>query len=425
MKGNKKCGLAVAVVVVVAAAFTVVIIGPATLPSAIPPYQRSILSRFPVSLDLLFKMDQPTQRNNTLNGIKSGMTEGSVLFVVPYPNYFHSFHSPATLKWYLYAGRPLAVSFPIGTHMNILQDRGNSTETINGTAMRVDLHVVFALTYYVSVILDHVCINQSLFDAWQVASTTLLWEDYGKWVSILGNTTLGYTHNSSALDFYLTDKTVFNYDTATDYASILHAANPFFYFTPAAQAKIMTYYQSQYDAMKQSGLYVEGAMNRTYNINEANSIFGTWFYHNGFMVLNSSHHQYGWYAFDGAVLNILNVNKTDRPTLFKDRNTGLDFNGSMIGVYYDAQYVHVAGYSPIGGKYMYHKEGSYSQGIACLSNFFANTRSGPIFMKYQLIPGGSSMFSDMLRIEYFTSLVAAQGSFTASNLTYVRLYEHL
>jgi hypothetical protein len=308
--------------------------------------------------------------------------------------------------------------------MNILQDRGNSTETINGTVMKVDLHVVFALTYYVSVILDHVCINQSLFDAWQATSTSRMWGDYGKWVSIPGNATLGYTHNSSALDFYLTDKTVFNYDATADYASILHAANPFFYFTPTVQAQVMTYYQSQYDAMKQSGRYVEGAMNRTYNINEANSIFGAWFYQNGFMVLNSSHHQYGWYAFDGAVLNILNVNKTDRPTFFKDKNTGLDFNASMIGVYYDSQYVHVAGYSPIGGKYMYHKEGSYSQGIACLSNFFTDTRPGPIFMKYQLILGGSSMFSDTLRIEYFTSLVAAQGGFTASNLTYVRLYEH-
>jgi hypothetical protein len=217
---------------------------------------------------------------------------------------------------------------------------------------------------------------------------------------------------------------VFNYQTTVDYASVLHEANPFFYFTPEVQSQIMTYYQGQYDAMKLSGLYVEGALNRSYDINEANSIFGTWFYHSGFFVLNSSHHQYGWYAFDGAVLDILNVNKTDSQTFYKDKNIGSNFNNSMIGVYYDAQYIHVTGYGPIGGKYMYFIQGDFSQGIVSLSNFFTNTRPGPIFMKYQVIQSGTSMFNDVLRVEYFNSLGAAQGSFTLSNLTYTRLYEH-
>jgi hypothetical protein len=389
-----------------------------------PPYVRQILNRFPVSLDRLFWMDNTTKRNMIVNSIKTGQTEDSAPFIVPYPNYFHAAHSPAAFKWYLYAFRPLAISFPIDSYFNLYQDRGNSTETINGTVIKVDLHVEFAVAYSISIILDHVCVNQSLFNAWQAAPLSYVWGFFGKFVHVPANATIGYTHNSTALDFYVSDTFVLNYGTATDYSGVLHEANPFFYFTQAVQDDIIAHYQTQYDAMKQSGLYVESGMNRTYDINEANSLFGTWFYHAGYFNLNSSHHTMGWYSFDGAILNILNVNKTSRDTFFKDKGLGSNFNSSMIGVFYDAHYVAVQNYGRHGGVYAYLKQGDLTQGIICFNSFFDTGSSSQMYIRYSLIPSGSSMYGDLLRVDYFNSLSSAQAGFTANNLTYIRLYEH-
>jgi len=190
------------------------------------------------------------------------------------------------------------------------------------------------------------------------------------------------------------------------------------------QAQIASYYQVQYNAMKQSGLYTEGRLDRNFTINENNTLFGTWFYYSGWFNLTASDHQYGYYAFNGAILDIINVNQTDPATFYKDKKSGTNFNASMQGVYSDSENVGtVAGYTSIGGSYMYPEQGTFQAGIYCLNAFFDTSRSLPIYMKYELIQNASNnMFQDELKVQYSNTLASAQGAFNATALLYTRVW---
>jgi hypothetical protein len=397
---------------------------PAYIP---PPYQKILMDKFPVSLSALFWYDNLTEQASIMTGVSSGQTEQSNEIFDPYPYYTHESHSPATFKWYLYAHRPLAISFPVNTTMEVVNIRSNLNETINGTIISVNIEVVFYLNYYISITLDHSCLNYSLLNEWQTAPASSFYNMTGQFVPIPANTIIGYTDNVTALDYIVSDLSVFNYGTTLGGPWGLHDVNPYFYFTKSVQAELVSNYSVQYDAMEKSGLFIEGALNQNFTINEAGRFFGAWFYESGYLPLNSSDHLQGWYGFNGGILDILDVNQTDNLTFYKDKNTGLPFNSSMVGVYYDAQYGPVSmvpGYDPIGGKYMYFQQGNFVQGIVRLDNFFENTRPGPIYMKYQLIPGNASMYSDLLRVDYFSNLSAAEGPFSADNLTYARIYSN-
>ena len=82
-----------------------------------PPYEKVLLDHFPVSLDFLFRIADPARHNQILNGIRNGRPESSMLFLVPYPNYHHNSHFPATLKWYLYTGGHMAISMPLPRYL--------------------------------------------------------------------------------------------------------------------------------------------------------------------------------------------------------------------------------------------------------------------------------------------------------------------
>jgi hypothetical protein len=201
--------------------------------------------------------------------------------------------------------------------------------------------------------------------------------------------------------------------------------NPFLYFSDAVQSQLRGYYQDQLQAMKQSGLYPESRLDRTYDINESQSFFGTWFYQQGDLQLGADSHPYGWYSFDGCILNILNLDRTDRDTFWKNSNTGLVMASDVLGVFCDAFYPgSVPNYEVIGGRYMVRCDGDSREGIVRLDNFFANVRPSPLYLKYQFVEGsGATIWDDQLNVDYFASLTAARGPFSGKKLTYVRMYE--
>ncbi len=124
-------------------------------------------------------------------------------------------------------------------------------------------------------------------------------------------------------------------------------------------------------------------------------------------------------------MNILNVNKTDKQTFYKDIKTGKNFANDMIGVYTDGDYVLVEGYTLVGILYIYLADGDFKEGVVKMTEFLYNEWSGVVYMKYQLNENfGGNIYDDTLYIEYFNSLSAAKGAFTENKFTYIRLWEH-
>ncbi|MHA1267747.1 MAG: hypothetical protein ACTSRS_21100 [Candidatus Helarchaeota archaeon] len=395
----------------------------------LPPYEKILLDRFPISLEILFQNNSPVEQAQRLDNIRNGGLGGTDFFLTPYPNYFHPYHAPATFKWYLVAKEHIQVTIPVDSYFVIQMMRDNEIKEINGTLMRMDLSVDLHLNFYIKINLDHVCINETIVEEWESVEERFLFghshfDMHIKYVFIPANTIIGYT-SENGMDFTIHDKSHYNYDTNFERPLGLHKVNPFFYFTPEVQEELRTYYQLQLNAMEESGLYPESRLNRTFDINEKNTIFGTWFYKEGFLELNETHHEDIWYNFDGGVINMLNVNKTDRDTFYKDQYKGGNFSNEMVGVFYDSDAVDVDGYPLIGAKYMYNiGVGNFQEGVIRLDNFTMNIRPMSLYMKYKLVENGPSMYDDILYVDYYQNLTQALGSFTDHMLTYERIYTH-
>jgi hypothetical protein len=396
--------------------------------NTIYPYQKILLNRFPIDLDLLYWMDNLTVQQSRLNYIKTGSAEATSNFIVPYPNFFHTAHNPACMKWYLYCSRSLPVSLPVDSYL-IIHPYGNSniTSAVNETAVLYDIHIALYLSYYIYVDLDHISVLKNFSDTF-FASTPINVFNYttSQAVFIKANTTFGYTENVSAMDFAIGDTHEPNFPVESNYnlQNIDTWKNPLGYFTDSMQTTILAHWNIEHEAMTISGLYPEGSLNQTVNINENKTLFGIWYYANGSLILNNNSHQLGWYSFDGSTLCILNVNRTDNTTFWKDQNTGLPFNSSMVGVFWDGICNPIVNYPHVGLCYMYANEGTMSSGIAQLTPFGLNDRGQPLYMKYQISNTGSTWYNETLTLDYYNSLSAAQSGFTSNQSVYVRVPQH-
>ncbi len=391
------------------------------------PYEKVLMDRFPISLDILFRVNNTTEQTMMLDQIIGGSDECGAKFIDPYPNYFHDWHFPATFKWYINVGQHAPFSLPVDCYLEVDRIQNDSTKVINGSEVVVNVGLTLHLSYYIKIVLEHVLVNSSVITQYNQVSQNNVFGELKKALFIPADIVFAFTPTTFSFDLWLVDYTHSNFPTDSGFFLWQHTANPFFYFTEDVQNELLWYYDLQYDAMKESGLYPVSRLNATFNINEAHSFFGAWFYEDGPLVLNSTHHsEYQWYNFDGAFLDILNVNASHRETFYKDINTDSNFSTDMIGLYCDADYEDVAGYDLIGGRYMYLLEGDFQAGIVNLTPFFNNIRTGPIFMKYMFVENSaSSMMDDLLIVEYYDDLAAAMGlGFTANNFTYTRNYLH-
>jgi hypothetical protein len=390
------------------------------------PYEKVLLNRFPVSLDELFRMDRPAEHDSIVDQIRLGREEAGQSFIDAYPDYFHYWHFPATFKCYVNVGRHSPISLPIDSYLQVDRISNASTKLINGCEVVVDVRLLLHVSYYIKIELEHVLVNSSIIERYNQVFLNNVFGQLKKAVLIPADTVFAFSPTPWSFDFRIIDYAHYNFPTESGFYLWQHSANPFFYFTESLQNEFLSYYDAQYNAMKESGLYPTARLNHTFSINEPHSLFGAWFYLNGPLVLNSTHHSGDrWYNFDSAFLDILNVNVSDRETFYKDFNTGLNFSTDMIGVYCDGDYEDVAGYDLVGGRYMYLLDGDFQAGIVNLTEFFNNIRTGQIYMKYQFLEmTASSMMDDLLYVEYFDDFGAAQGNFTANRFTYTRYYTH-
>lgn len=381
----------------------------------LPKYEKVLLTEFPIPLNKFFKDDLPAQKTSKLSGIQAGQTEAWLPFIDPYPNYWHKDHYPGTLKWYMYADRYLPLSLSIDSYLVVDDIMDNINVTINGSTVMKNLCVSLYLNYYIRIGLDHMCLNESVYNQWLVAPEVGIFgaDPPKKGLYLPADTNFGFTHDNYALDLIIYDS--HNQTEFKDYPYELdQMKNPYFYFTEAMQNEIDAYYQDQLDAMHLSGEYIQGYLNHSYDIHDNATLSGTWWYKDGPFDLNETHHQMGWYSFDGCILNLLNINKTDPYTFH-------GYSGDPIGMYVDADYcANVEGYDRKGIRYMYHEEGNNkTQGILRAELFPGG--GGDTWIRYRLIQGNQSITDDLLWIEYFDTLVGAQGGFTSNRFIYERM----
>jgi hypothetical protein len=394
----------------------------------LPQYELIKMEKFPIPLYYQFSMHNITRQEEILNQTRFGSQFDSFdLLFFPYPTYFHGYHYPATFKWGMPSNEYMPIIIPIDCYMEIYMIEEGDIIDINDDDFMVNIRVHFHISPYIIMEIGHMDPNVTLIDEYN-ESKERIWgrntNAYG--IFIPAGTMVGYT-NPPGSEIRILDTEHRNYDT--DFTGMtsknwIYSANPWFYFTETVQHELQNYYQIQYDAMKESGGYPISRLNRTFDINEEGTFFGTWFYKDGPLILNDTHHYtYDYYSFDGGILDILNVNKTNQETFYKDVFTGENFTNDMIGVFDDGDAFDVDGYDLIDRRYMYQLEGDFIAGIINLTESWSSNI--PVYMKFQLnTKSDSTVNDDILVVEYFSTYSAAQGSFTNDKFTYIRLWEY-
>ncbi|MHA1650151.1 MAG: hypothetical protein ACTSYB_08150, partial [Candidatus Helarchaeota archaeon] len=217
-----------------------------------PAYERVLLPQFPVSLYHVFWNDSIATQTTILNNIKTKYTEMTSLFIVPYPNLYHLDHLPAAGKWYVYTNRNLSITIPVDSYMEITQDwAGNLVNIINGTEVQINMRASFRLNYYITLELNHVCINTSLVHVYNNAGTIDVFGEKRKAIFLPANTTIGFSM-FQAFDLLIEDRYVQNYEIIQGFGWD-HWVNPYYYFTEEVRNELDSYYQMQYNAMAESG----------------------------------------------------------------------------------------------------------------------------------------------------------------------------
>jgi hypothetical protein len=393
-----------------------------------PPYEKIVLSQFLFPLDKVFKMDQPAVRQSRLWAIGNNTSQWHSHFIVPYPNYFHHGHYPATSKYYVYMDRYLPMTISNDCYLTLSTINLNNNDTVDDTLIVRDVSAWFHLSYYIRFNLGHCCINYSLVQQY-LNSTPINFFNRTtaeKAIFIPGNTTVGYSHNHYATDLLVQDDTHKNFEGLNypPYSiGIDNIPNPYYYFTEEVQNEIDFYYNDQYEHMKLSGQYIESRINSTYDIIVPNTLYGNWFYYNGPFALNDTHFIGTPYAFEAGVLNIMHINSTDRESFYTDGTT--HFSKNMTGVFHDAIWVNVQEYKRLGTNYMYPRMGdNRTYGIFEFKEFYGSERTGTWYLKYNLdVNNASYTWDDVLLLEYFDSFSAAQGPYTSNNFTYRRVFD--
>ncbi len=401
-----------------------------SLPSNSPkPYEKVTLSRFPFSLAKTFLVNNNSLREQNADYFRAGDLSYYYNFIIPYNTLFSGGHYPAIFKWYMgTGGERLEVSFGEDTWLEGGGAFDGEYVTINGVEYANDSGCLLYLNSYIMVIFGHITIRRDLRDA--AAASTVKDINFGnsKGLFIPADTVIGLT-NFDGAEMRILDLTHRNFDSPLMTNDVrwnwMHCVNPYDYCSKPVQEELRTHYDFLYEAKKVGGVYPFGhIMNSTFNVNQVSTLFGVWFYSSGPLVLNASHYEQDHpFGFNGAMLDILGVNQTDKNTFYKDEVTGLSFGSDMIGLFGDYyNFMPVTEHTPVGNRYMYLLSGDLKGGICNLTKYgWEGERPGPVYFRYLLDEGlTSDMFDDSLTIEYFDTYLDAQGGFTANKYTYNR-----
>jgi hypothetical protein len=354
-----------------------------------------VIETFPVDLNLLFWSDNITIRNQTLDSLASG---GFGWILTPWGGHFISGHVEGADKWYLYAARRIEVRTPLAGTLEDLKIADGTVFDVNGTAVVKDvgLNIDLGNDYYIQ--FGHLDILKNISDI--IDST----DSY----SFSENEFVGYTPDPWALDFYFSYK----------HCNIC----PYPYLSPELQSNLTEFYNLQYHRAKIGGTHPESNLCNNMSIEIENTIWSVWWYDHG--PFDSYFNAVEWnMGFDASPLTLLNRNFTNPETFHKDpRNHSESLSEDVIGVFSDGIGQDIPEYTKIGASLIELVEGNHTTGILKLMPY-ENEEWGwnvTAYARFCVIQQNQDMEDDLLTIEYFPSLPAAQSGFTEDNITYTR-----
>ncbi|MFW9921948.1 MAG: hypothetical protein ACFFDW_01520 [Candidatus Thorarchaeota archaeon] len=359
----------------------------------------AIMNTFPVDIDLLFWQDDPNALAAKLNAI-GNCSNGWIMS--PWGGHFVSNHIEGADKWYLYCGRNLEVYAPADGDFCDNINVGNGTvDNIGGHDVVVDVAISIDLGQSCIVQFGHINLLESIYN--QITSNNNYHFTEGE--------VIGVTPNPWAMDFY--------YYTGSNRESI----SPYAALSTSLQAQIDYYYGLQYERAKISGLHPEGKMSNPFDINLAESIWGTWQYRTGPYDI-----QFAAMAWPGesqfGFITLLNRSLTTEETFFRNPLDPENKNLTDIdlGIFGDGNGPAIPEYSKIGQSLVRLVEGTKTDGILSIITieYQAWGQNTTIYTRVFLEENNTGYTDDILSIEYFTTLEDAQAGFTSDRIIYER-----
>jgi len=383
-----------------------------------------------------------TIRDQCVDSIVS-LGQSDCNFVEAYPSYFHFQHYPAAFKWYMDFERILPLSFEWDVMFwTSTPDTTNLPNTsaivIDGSQMVCNTDAFFTIPSHptITITYGHLCINSSLWLSTGYSSQSA--------VLVPANTVFGYSAlhmltsgltGTSGMDFILQDSSECLYsgnprsvcDGTDNFQMDQFYQNPYYYFTPALQQIIDAGYAAQQDVMNTRGVFPQSTLHHRWDINEAGTLYGTWYYAKSANQVVPTQLQYFPYGFDGGTINILSVDGCDTQSLWRDQ-LGRMLATNLQGVFIDSQYSYnghdyfPSNYQKLNMRSMFPVQGTPSVGVIDLMAFDASSTVDHVFMLYELTQSGSSLWDDVLKVQYFWNGVAPLGiqNFTNDLIMYTR-----
>jgi hypothetical protein len=369
------------------------------------------LNTFPVDLDLLYWADNLSMRNYYLDDIGNG---SDAWMLSPYGLHFLS-HMYGLDHWYCYTWlRPLEVRAPHDGTFGNWQIFNESVRHVNGTEVILDLHLWIDIGQDCSLILGHLCLLKSIYDHIQTYNTYTFTE----------GELIGYTRPSNGTvtpsmspqcDFW--------------YLRNGEPVCPYGYLNASIQAKITALFDLEYDRAKIAGTFPEAELCNPLVVDIEDSVWGCWTYKTGPFNSNiDTSDFYSVFNHGAGFITFLNRSYWTAETFYRDwrdpanKNLTADIVGIASDNYEGNNY---SEYSIYGRSLVKQAEGDLTEGILEIITaqpYYDRPFNTSQFARYSVEPNGAGVEDDILTIEYFENLTAAQAGFTSAHITYERIY---
>ena len=332
--------------------------------------------------------------------------------LTPFFHYYNTSHAEGPRKWYIYAcpGDEVKVYLPA---KGVLYDRGiraTASEQgkdghFNGEKVLLNIQAWFDVSPEITVFYMHLTLRDEI--------KAMVQDSPNGYVIFDAGTHIGYMYDwpspnpYHSLDFGVEDRGIDTGLTQNPKHFLNTRTNPLDYFTDDVRESILEAYQATYDTLVKGGVtpYSDLEDSRA-NFNEQNKIWGLWIKDD----LPT--------MWDGSAWSIVSlVKKADlhQATYWKS----LEDFPTMSGLFVEQSRAPVVGKplyegQPLRRSKFHILSGNDSVGVARIAEERGNDPR-VIYLKYEVQPNTAGKFDEMLMMESFQTLEAAEASDFSDN----------